>query len=201
MLKTTFDIGDNVTYKHPLDGVFAGANATVAGKIVDLDADSIKVSFRLGTLGDPRVAEIWTTADRLISDTHIADPNRITRQLAAAEKIAHKDWSDYLFDEGHDKYFDSFDDLLEDYENEDDEDIPNWAWATKSKVIKIDRAIDLIDSAIEDLSAEEIYEATDFVGIAELQQAIDTFNALNQAKIVYDPDYTKAIIFSEDESK
>lgn len=202
MLKQTFDIGDQVTYKHPLDDIFEGVNATIPGKVIELDTalDLVKVSFRLGTLGNPRIVETWANPDHLESKMHIADPDRLTRQLAAAEKIAAKDWNSYIFDEHSDKFFASFEELFEEYEYEDEDewDIPSWAWATKGKVIKIDDAINLIESKIDDLVADEVYEADDFVGIEELQQAIDTFNQLNQTKIIYNPDCSKAIIFSED---
>jgi hypothetical protein len=151
---------------------------------------------------------------RLESKEQIPDPEYTIKKLDAAKKIANKNWDSWIFDESIDKYFDSFEDLLEHYEDEEEEDrwatgrvtrpegdpssIPNWAWATKARTLKISDAIDLIESRIENLGADENYESTDFVGVEELQLAIDIFNNLNQTKIVYSPDYTKAILFSND---
>jgi hypothetical protein len=199
MKKQTFEIGDRVIYSHPLTGVFKNMKATILGKVIKVDgSNTVKVEFTLGTIGNPKIVYMWCELKRLESKEEIPDPEYTTKKLDAAEKIADKDWDGYIFDDSADKYFESSGGLLEYYEGEDEENIPNWAWATKMKTLKINDATGLIESKIENLGAEEIYESTDFVGVEELQHAIDTFNNLNQTKIVYSPDYTKAILFSND---
>lgn len=197
MQKQTFDIGDQVKYSHPLTGVFDGAKATITGKILKVE-DTILVKFILGTVGQPREVEMWCDRERLESKVAIPDPNWLMNKLGNATKILAKDWDSFIVDNSTDKYYESFDELFEDYEDEDEEEIPNWAWGTKAHPLKIRDAIDLIESKIDDLGASEVYEPTDFVGVDELQQAIDTFNNLNQKNIVCTPDYTKAILFSND---
>jgi hypothetical protein len=214
MKKQTFDVGDRVIYSHPLTGLFRELKATIPGKVIKVDgSNTVKIEFTLGTIGNPKIVYMWCELKRLESKEQIPDPEYTTKKLDAAEKIAAKDWDGWIFDESIDKYFESFDELLEHYEgnwagdplvgspdqltSEDEEDIPNWAWATKMKALKINDAIDLIEDKIENLDAGEVYEATDFEGDFELQLAIDTFNNLNQTKIVYSPDYTKAILYSE----
>jgi hypothetical protein len=194
MEKQTFDIDDEVIYNHPLTDTFIGAVATIIGKVTVIGDDEIKVKFILGTVGNPNIVEMWCDRRKLKSKVYIVDRHDLTKRLDAAERISCENWDGWIFDESSDKYFQSFDELLENYEGDDEYNIPNWAWATRKEVLEIPDAIALIESRIENFDAGEIYELDDFTGIAELQQAIDIFNKLNQKK-VYSPDYKKAVLW------
>jgi hypothetical protein len=107
------------------------------------------------------------------------------------KKIKYSDYKlEYLYDDRYDKYFKDYEDLLEFYESNNDNDIPKWVWGCSEYQFKLD-----IDSALED-AVEQMYEDfDDIVEIEELYKFIKTWNDKQTAKAYY-PDYETVILLS-----
>ncbi|NJR32254.1 MAG: hypothetical protein HC778_04625 [Chamaesiphon sp. CSU_1_12] len=131
MLKTTFTVGDRVTYSHPLDAPFDGHYVKIEATIIDtfdnLDptGQNVRLSCKLGSIAQPKTIELWTNFDRLTQLTQISDPDLPSRRFSKAQQIDTSDWDSWVFDDELDKYFESIDDLLEFYEDEEiEEQVP-----------------------------------------------------------------------------
>ena len=205
MLKNTFGVSDRVTYSHPLDPPFDGHYATVEATIMEISdraERNVRLSCKLGSISEPKIIQLWTTFDRLTQLTQIPDPYLSSRRFSKAQKIDSSDWNSWILDDKVDKYFENIEDLLEFYGEEEIEDLPTFAWATKATRVSIEGAEDLVNSLLAERDVdEESYEANDFKGLSDLDKAITNFNQLNADKILYYPDYSIAITFNPAEER
>jgi hypothetical protein len=116
-----------------------------------------------------------------------------------AEKIAAKGYEGFVFCDGashNDGYFESVEDFIDwaEDEYEDPSQCPVYVWACNShpprRVDLSDITSNLLDDMWED--ADEY----DLNGIPELQAAIDAFNEANKTILIYETDYTRAVMLS-----
>ena len=105
-------------------------------------------------------------------------------------------WEGWIYCEGmdhNDGFFDSVSDLLEFCEDEGISP-PKYAWTCSSRsFVTID--LDDILQRIEEDGFED-YEASDAKGLAELKLAIEAFNLANESTVIYEPNYSTAVIIS-----
>jgi hypothetical protein len=112
-----------------------------------------------------------------------------------ANKIKYSDYKlEYLYDDRYDKYFKNYEDLLEFYELNDDNDIPKWAWGCSEYQFKID-----IDSALEDAEEKMYEDFDDIVGVEELYEFIEKWNDKQTAKAYFIDNKTVVLLSGEQE--
>jgi hypothetical protein len=113
-----------------------------------------------------------------------------------ANKIKYSDYKlEYLYDDRYDKYFRDYEELLEFYELNDDNEIPKWVWGCIEHPFKID-----IRSALENAEEQMYEDFDDIVDAEELHKFIETWNDKQTAKS-YSPDYKTVILLSGEQEE
>ncbi len=124
------------------------------------------------------------------------ETGRERKRFEQAEKLT--DWAGWVYtDIGNENYFPSLGDLLEHCElNDIDLATVHYVWACKSSpLVKVD-----IGDILERISDDGYEDCEDDIkGKEEFAAAIRIFEETNKDLLVYTPDYTKAVLITEED--
>jgi hypothetical protein len=105
-----------------------------------------------------------------------------------AEKVTYADYKGGMLFDG-DRYHDDLE-ALEDHLF--DAPLPEYVWACKDVGVPKANSESIIENMLENMWEDA--DHNDLNGLAELDAAIDAFNAANESINVWEPDYTTAIL-------
>jgi hypothetical protein len=94
------------------------------------------------------------------------------------------------------RFFDCVEEAIDEYLPGQE---PEYVWACENVGVPLANADSIIDHLLENMWEDA--ESSDLNGVAELDVAIDAFNAANRSVKVYRPDYTTAILVGNRKSE
>jgi hypothetical protein len=209
-LKTTFEIGEDVTCTYPLAPPLDQLCATLHGRIVELDGTAVLLEISGKTVYDPKIplrVELKHLTHKTYVYDHEAEHARFDRAVkVSGSELTQEDMDGGFFEGGDcDVYWDA-DALLADPEDllehlasidRDPGDLAPYFYLAKKLHSPLDTAEEQISSSQSCFRfeyPEDWWSATDYAHYAELDLAINTFNQANQDKFVYVPDYSRVYI-------
>lgn len=209
-LKTTFEIGEDVTCTYPLAQPLNQLRAKLHGRIVELDGSAALLEISGPTIYDPKILLRVELKD-LTHKTYVYDGEQEQARFERATKVSNADLTtadlEAGFFEGGDcnQYWEADlllsdpEDLLEHLAEREREpgDLAPYFYLAKKKLSPLSTAGEQIlnsQSTFRFEYPEDWWSATDYAYYAELDLTINTFNQANQDKFVYVPDYSRVYI-------
>jgi hypothetical protein len=160
-------------------------------------ADQCCQNYTCDTCGADTGARHWTLCDPCREKQ---SKETAKARYEKAEKIPADKYDGWVYFNGlqrNDGFAQDVGALLEDLECQREEDgsevkTPEYVWACSPKYFA---TIDL-DNVLENLEQDawEDFDRIDYNGLDELQQAVDKFNESNKHLVIWEPDYSRAII-------
>lgn len=172
---------------------FCGKCRHVAGSqhLADLCCDT----YKCNKCGKDTGSRSWLRCEACRDAEDVASE---VKRFEAAKKVTA--WDGWVYSEGHgykDGYFESLDDFKEwaDDERSDETPLPTYVWTCKSEAFA-QADIDSILCQITDNGYED-FDPETLDGIPELKAALEAFNEANKDVLSYTPDYSTAVLFTQ----
>lgn len=137
-----------------------------------------------------------TGSRRWINCDECRDAEEAAKELARFEKAEKlTSWSGCICT-SDDRFYSSIENYLD---INDGEEFPEYVWTCKAnQFVKVD--IDNLLQNIEENGYED-FDSSTLDGLKELEAACKAFEEANAAVLMYEPDYTKAVLITKNETK
>lgn len=115
-----------------------------------------------------------------------------SKRFAKAVKIPQAEYSGPVFADGiGPEWFEELDQYLE-YVEDEEVAFPPYVWAAKPRSLRKVDTSDVTESLLDDMWEDA--DESDLNGVVELAEALDAFNAANESVVIFDVDYSRAVL-------